>query len=174
MITLYWAQLRYDLEQRTYHMGGVRLHDAKMAEVRDHVELDGSNSLYDVAMRFCESGVARLAILLKDKLAPVVKGEGGNDKLDKDKEVWQFELKEGVELDEQAMAMLMHNFVMYFALREWSMAFFPDDTTSFKSKEKEAEDSLTESLYDLGTPKKWRKPKDALADGAIIEFASND
>jgi hypothetical protein len=76
MIKLLWKELEYDIEQQTFRIAGVKLHDNAKVELRDMAQMDKGKSNLDYVMRYCETGVARCRVLLKDKLIDTSTNKG--------------------------------------------------------------------------------------------------
>lgn len=188
MVKLLWKELEYDIEQQTFRIAGARLSDAAKVEVRDLSQMDKSKSNLDYMMRFCETGVARCRVLLKDKLVDKSTGRGFwtgwgeynaneidsegetftdrewdstneetvTDALDRSRKDWDFQF--GSDVDEHAMAMLLHCFVVRYCLWQWCRTFsFTDATGSFKDELDDVEKQLEDMLYDIEMPKKYHE-----------------
>jgi hypothetical protein len=151
MIELKWNEIRYDVDQQTWRLAKIRITDD---ELRDLAQSDGRQSPKDVVLRSAEEGNALLRSLLSSRLA-VTESVVGNDALNQQTESWIYTLKDGAyKTDERSLAILMHRFVVAYALYRWSILFYPDSVSVFSSEMAEAESKIKEEAYNSSAPLK--------------------
>lgn len=166
MIQLLYSQLRYDIEQQTYQIAELRLSDKP--DIKGKTQIDETQSLSDLALRFCEEGVALLRTLLREKTRETDASIPNppfqpNDTLpiekDEDQQdippTWQFTLMDNL-LDEHTIATLMHRFVVAYVLWQLAKLHFPNEAASLQKQYNDIKDELEDAMYSLGTPRKHR------------------
>lgn len=160
MIQLLYTQLRYDIEQQTYQIAELRLSDNP--DLKGKAQIDESQQLSDLALRYCEEGVALLHVLLREKLAqstPVATPQQPSDDSlpESDAPTWDFTLTDPT-LDEHTLATLMHKFVVAYCLWHLSLLHFPQEAAGMKKALDTAQSELEDTVFSLNTPRKHRPP----------------
>lgn len=163
MIQLQFRHLLYDIEQQTYAITTAR--GSESHEAKDEAQIDETQHLSDLALRYCEEGCARLNALIKDKLdteqqvqttVPELPADPSTDEL-VDMTAWNFSMTEE-KPDSHTLATLFHQFVVAYALTQWSKAHAPNDVQGFIAQHEQAKQQIKKAIYGLVTPKKHRTP----------------
>ena len=150
-ITLLHKYLYHDIKQLTTRYAEARNMDA---ETRDMAQIGDGQS--ELIMRLIITGVSRMKRLIKDKLVP--EGTDADDKLPKEKESWSFQFKGETEADGEALAGLMHWFVVRAAVCEWCTMFSPNDMTAAKLDADETKNDL-DDILSASMPMKEKKER---------------
>ena len=140
-ITILHKYLYHDIKQRTTRYAEGRNMDA---ETRDMAQIGDGQSDKELIMRLIITGVSRMKRLIKDKLATA--GTDADDKLPKEKESWSFQFKDETDADGEALAGLMHWFVVRTAVCEWCAMFSPNDMAAAKLDADETKNDLDDIL----------------------------
>ena len=153
MIQLLYSHLLYDIEQQTHELAEARVKNNP--ELKASQQIDETNHLSDIAMRYCEEGVAMLNVILKRKLAAPSQAQPAtsNDALVYGTTSWDFTLNDA-NLNERTLAILMHRFVVAYVLWQWAKLYAPDEAKNFFVMFQKAQADIEEVIYALGTPKK--------------------
>lgn len=160
MVQLLFSHLLYDIEQQTHALATARLNENP--DVKAEAQIDQSEHLSDIAMRYCEEGVAFLKTLLKNKLeqpnweedgSPVTPPE--NDTLIYDRPSWDFPITIP-DIDDHTLATLFHRFVLAYVLWQWTKLYAPNESAQFKAQLDETRLKIEKTLYTMGTPRKRR------------------
>lgn len=73
--------------------------------------------------------------------------------------VTEYDFSFGCNVDEKAMAMLFHRFIVRYALWQWADMFaFTDLGRGYKEQCKELKDEIDDNLNDVSLPRKWHDP----------------
>ena len=163
MIQLQFRHLLYDIEQQTYAITTAR--GSESHEAKDEAQIDGTRHLSDLSLRYCEEGCAKLKVLIKGKLSadqpvqptiPEFPTDPSTDEL-ADTVAWNFSLTEE-KPDAHTLTTLFHQFVVAYALTQWSKAHAPNDVQGFIAQQEQAKQQIKKAIYELGTPRKHRTP----------------
>jgi len=163
-VKLIYKYLEYDIEQITHRYASARITDA---EIKDMAQIDNSTSDSNLSLRYCITGVAKLKKILKDYIE-----NGTNDSDDKlnATDSWTFKFNEAIA-DSNALAGLMHWFVVKFATAEWAKTYSPNDTSAANKDLNDCADELDELLSESEMPMKERRTE-YLEDDMIIEVTA--
>lgn len=153
MIQLQFTHLLYDIEQQTHALAEARMTDN--LDLKAEAQIDQSNHLSDIAMRFCESGCALLNTWLKDKLitTPPSAETTETNKLTYDNKVWNFNTTI-TSPDEHTLATLFHRFVVAYVLWQWAKLFSPNEVDAMHKQMLSVQKEIENAIYELGTPTK--------------------
>lgn len=156
MIQLLFSQLLYDIEQQTHALALARVKNDP--ELKDEAQIDQSEHLSDLAMRYCEEGVAFLKTFLKDKL--VLSGlptepSPSTDALIYDRTAWDFPITIP-DLEDHTLATLFHRFVVAYALWQWTKLYAHNESAQHKAQMDETQLKIEKTLYTMTTPRKRR------------------
>lgn len=73
--------------------------------------------------------------------------------------VTRYDFSFGCNLDEKAMAMLFHRFIVRYVLWQWADMFaFADLARAYKEQCKEIKEEIDDNLNDIQLPRKWHDP----------------
>lgn len=147
-ITLYWEQLKKDIDQITYRLSS----SIENQEIKDDASADGLDFSTTFWRRNIMDGIAALKVRLADKLTAYT--GNADDTLDTSSS-WVFDLD--IEEDSKAIAELMHRFVLYYALKAWALDYMPDARKSIGDDYAEAMDGIEELSYKRRPPVKGQR-----------------
>ena len=150
-ITILHKYLYHDIKQLTTRYAEARNMDA---ETRDMAQIGDGQSDKELIMRLIITGISRMKRLIKDKLATA--GTDADDKLPKEKESWSFQFKDETDADGEALAGLMHWFIVRTAVYEWCAMFSPNDMAAAKMDTDETKNDLDDILSE-SMPMKEKK-----------------
>ena len=148
-ITLIHKYLYHDIKQLTTRYAEARNMDA---ETRDMAQIGDGQSDKELIMRLIITGVSRMRRLIKDKL--VQANTDADDKLPKE----SFKFKDETESDGEALAGLMHWFVVRTAVYEWCAMFSPNDMAAAKLDADETKNEL-DDILSASMPMKEKKER---------------
>lgn len=183
MIRLYRNQLFYDIEQQTHRIAEARI-SLENPELRHRAQVRTApeQSDEDLLIRWIESGVSDLHIWMRNKLVKPGTNEGWwtgwgeydsndtdevevvsgddeeemvhDDALNRDVKTYDFSF--GCNVDEKAMAMLFHRFIVRYVLWQWGLIYGLNDIVSdYKGQIKDIKDEIDDNMNDVRLPKKW-------------------
>lgn len=171
MIRLLWEQLRYDIELQTYNISQMRMTDrVEGDDKRNYDEVVSDESLEDMILRYCETGTARLYALLRKRLESTDAAGDATDALDHKKKEWAYQLTDTDDASERALAMLMHKFVVAWALGEWAKQFAADQQAAFASEADETLAEIEDEAFSFKTPVKKRRAKVEDVEDVTVEY----
>lgn len=160
-IQLFWLYLKHDIDQYTHRLGEARVEDA---EKKDSVQSEDNQSDTSFYLRCIRLGVAKLKVLLKNKLTAV--NTDASDVLTEYEGYargetpynphWEFVLKSGYRYDTQAIAELLHHFIVYYCIKEWSIINAPDNITAVNTELESTQTEIGTAI--LAPPVKERRP----------------
>lgn len=155
MIQLKFTHLLYDIEQQTHALATARFNENP--DVKNEAQIDQSEHLSDIAMRYCEEGCALLNTLLKDKLVPDNSHveQPQTDALTYDTKTWDFNTNI-TSPDEHTLATLFHRFVIAYALWQWAKLYSPAEASALNAQMLDVQKEIENVIYNLGTPTKHR------------------
>ena len=155
MIQLQFKHLLYDIEQQTYALAEARV--TNNPELKDEQQFDNTEHLSDIAMRYCEEGVALLNTILKEKMVqpeqPLPQLQ--TDELTYDSKMWDFNTTI-TSPDEHTLATLFHRFVVAYALWQWAKLYSPEEANALQKQMLDVQKEIENAAYELGTPTKYR------------------
>lgn len=173
-IRLYYKYLKHDIDQLTYRAGGL-IDDA---QGRDSAQAGNTETDTSFYRRKCEDGVAHLKTILDDRLEKVTADTG--DMLDMEKASWLFSVitDKSFNVDAEALCELMHRFVVWHVLRDWTVLYAPDRAGAMAEELGKIEGIIKENLYTLSLPVKHRRKKLMFNSEVCIEdedeYTNND
>lgn len=163
-IKLLYTYLAHDVMQLTTRYAEAR---AKEPDTRDLAQMGDGQSDQELIMRFIMTGAARLRRVLRGKLVTPTEDatdilptsdtpKGERPKTDS----WEFTFNDTAEeADGEALAGLMHWFVVRWAVSEWCRMFSPNDLPIAKQDTKDTENEIDELLSEVAMPTKERAAK---------------
>lgn len=161
-ITLYYKYLKADINQHTYRFSN-KIEDA---EVRSDAQSDERTTDMEFYRRKIEEAIAHLKLLLKDHL--LEPQPSGDDILNTEKYAWQLNIDDTIKADANAIAELMHWYVVHYAVLEWAEMYAVDAVSTLASELSSAEESLTDALYNISLPTKHRRKRIDLSSEVSI------
>jgi hypothetical protein len=151
MVQLLFSHLLYDIEQQTYSIAEAR---QWTPEQKAEAQMDNSDHLNDMAMRWCEEGCAMLKAVLKDKMNTEDEAESASDELVYNTKTWTFDTT--LSIDAHTQAMLFHRFVVAYAMWQWARMHAPAEASAMEGQLAIAKKEVEKEAHALGTPKKIR------------------
>lgn len=154
MIQILWEHIKKDVDKRTWAIANVRIEDI---EQRGDAQTDESRGSVMLVMRFAEDGAALIANSIFERMARRESVTTSTDAISSSKVSWTFELKSDVNVNEDALSMIIHKCMVDYILFRWSEMYAADMVKSFENDYISGIGDIVKAVFTMGTPKKKKR-----------------
>lgn len=167
MIQIHWTNIKKDVDKRTWALANVRIEDA---ELKDNAQTDEKKGSVMLIMRFAEEAVALISNEILNKLVRSAVEEPVTDSIDADLLMWTFPLKEGVNVNEDALCMIIHKCVVDYIMFKWAGIYSANESKVFEAEYKSCLMDIVKAVFALGTPRKKKRQIPVEENETTIEY----
>lgn len=154
MIQINWADIKKDVQKQTWRIAKVTLQDD---EAIYNAQEDDTASSIKFVMRFAEEGYSILVTKMREFIS-FTNSETSTDALDNAKATWTITLKDSEGVNERALAMLVHKFIVDYILHRWCNLWAQNSSNIFLTSYQALLNDIEEMVFCISFPVKAKRP----------------